>query len=211
MFGKKKKAKSNYYYDSFPALCHFSLDCAKYILDFMNSFDHEKLFDLKTNVHEIEHKADDKKHEVTARLLTEFMTPIDREDILELLRLIDDITDAVEEISLKLYLYDYQELPPDSVPFMKLIYDCVEKTEECLRHFPDFMDMKKLWPYIEEVISLEEDSDTEYIDDTHKLYLEEKNGFKRHRAEAMYTMLEETADRCREVCRFVQTIAYKNV
>ena len=34
MFGKKK-TKSNYYFDSFPALCHFSVQCAEYILNFM--------------------------------------------------------------------------------------------------------------------------------------------------------------------------------
>ena len=34
MFGKKK-TKSNYYFDSFPALCHFSVQCAEYVLNFM--------------------------------------------------------------------------------------------------------------------------------------------------------------------------------
>jgi hypothetical protein len=34
---------------------------------------------------------------------------------------------------------------------------------------------------------------------------------KRHRAEAMYTMLEETSDKCREVCREVQMIMFKNL
>ena len=44
-----------------------------------------------------------------------------------------------------------------------------------------------------------------------QLYLKEKDGFKRHKAEAMYTMLEEVGDKCREVCRFVQNIALKNI
>jgi predicted phosphate transport protein (TIGR00153 family) len=104
----------------------------------MRNFDHAKLEEVKVNVHLIEHAADDKKHEVTAKLLTEFMTPIDREDILELLKQIDDITDAIEEVSLKLFLYDYKELPPDTIPFMELTLDCIRKTEECLKHFQDY-------------------------------------------------------------------------
>lgn len=211
MFGKKKKNKSNYYFDSFPELCHFSVQCADYILKFMENFDHSKLKEVKEAVHLIEHEADDKKHEVTEKLLTEFMTPIDREDILELLRLIDDVTDAIEEVSLKMYLYDYKELPPDSIPFMKLTLDCISETEECLKHFPDFMEMDIIGPLIKNVVHLEEASDTEYIDDMRALYLTETDGFKRHKGEAMYTMLEETADRCREVCKFVQTIMYKNL
>jgi predicted phosphate transport protein (TIGR00153 family) len=210
MFGKKK-AKSNYYFDSFPALCHFSVQCAEYILNFMQHFDHQKLEETKVNVHLIEHEADEKKHEVTEKLLTEFMTPIDREDILQLLKLIDDITDAVEEVSLKLFLYDYKELPPDTIPFMRLTLECVQKTEECLKNFKDFEDPKLMSPLIMAVVHLEEESDTEYINDVHSLYLNETDGFRRHKGEAMYTMLEETSDRCREVCRYVQMISFKNL
>lgn len=211
MFGKKKKNKTNYYYESFPQLCHFSVDCANYILNFFEHFDHSKLQETKENVHLIEHKADEVKHQVTERLLTEFMTPIDREDILNLLRLIDDVTDAIEEVSLKFFLYDYKELPPDSIPFMKLTLECIKETETCLQHFPDFMDMELMSPLILNVVHLEEASDTEYINDVRALYLTETDGFKRHKAEALYTMLEETADKCREVCKFVQTITYKNI
>ena len=210
MFGKKK-TKSNYYFDSFPALCHFSVQCCEYILDFMQHFDYAKLEETKVNVHLIEHAADDKKHEVTEKLMTEFMTPIDREDILELLKLIDDITDAVEEVSLKLYLYDYKELPPDTINFMRLTLECVEKTEECLKDFKEFEDPKTMRSLIMAVVHLEEESDTEYINDMRTLYMNETDGFRRQKADAMYTMLEETADRCREVCRFVQIISFKNL
>ena len=61
--------------------------------------------------------------------MEEFITPIDREDILSLLTMIDDITDAVEELSLKLYLYDFKELPPDAIPFMELTLKSLRATE----------------------------------------------------------------------------------
>ena len=92
MFKRKKANKSNYYFDSFPVLAHYSVMCGEMILEYLRNFDPKRLEEVKTSVHEIEHQADDLKHEVTKRLLTEFMTPIDREDIFELLRLIDDVT-----------------------------------------------------------------------------------------------------------------------
>lgn len=207
----KKARKSNYYFDSFPVLAHFSTECGKMIVEFMENFDPKNSEAVKTSVHEIEHEADKLKHEVTEKLLTEFMTPIDREDIFELLRLIDDVTDAIEEISLKLFIYNYQELPPRSVEFAKLVLRCMEKTEECLSHFPDYLDKEKFSPYVNEVIKLEEESDDIYIDAIRELYLHEKDALKRHLGESMYTMLEETADKCREVCRYVQNIAFKNI
>ncbi len=212
MFKKKKKAaKTNYYFESFHELCNYSVRCGEYILKFVENFNHEKLLQVKEEVHAIEREADVKKHETTAKLLTEFMTPIDREDIFELLRLIDDVTDAMEEVSLKLYLYDYRELPPNTIPFIRLTLECIKETETCLKAFPEYLNHEVIDPLIQNVIKLEEQSDTVYIEDMHSLYMNETDGFKRHRAEAMYTMLEEVSDRCREVCRFVQNIALKNM
>ena len=211
MLKRKKAVKSNYYFDSFPVLAEYSVQCGEMILNFLEHFDPKGLEEIKTSVHEIEHKADELKHGVTAKLLTEFMTPIDREDIFELLRLIDDVTDAIEEISLKLYLYNYEVLPDDTIPFVQLTLECMKKTVECLKQFPHYLNKEVIDPYINEVIKLEEQSDAKYIEDMHKLYLKETDGFKRHKAEAMYTMLEEVSDRCREVCRFVQNIALKNI
>ncbi len=207
----KKEKKTNYYFASFPELCHYSVICAEMVLDYLRNFETGKEEDMKSRVHEVEHQADNKKHEVTEKLMKEFMTPIDREDIMNLLKQIDDVTDAIEEISLKLYIYNYQELPPDTVPFMELTLECVKKTEECLSHFPEFEDPAKLAPYIQEVVKLEERSDEEYISLMRRLYVEEQNGWVRHKAEAIYSMMESISDQCREVCRYMQTISFKNL
>lgn len=205
------KEKSNYYYDSFPRLAGYAVKCGEMLLDFMKNFDHSKLKEIKESIHLVEHQADCDKHEVMERLTKEFMTPIDREDILQLLRQIDDITDAIEEVPLKLYIYDYTELPAGTVPFAEVVLNCIKKTQECLSHFPDFAKKGVLKPYIAEVIKLEEETDDIYEEDMHEMYIKEKDGFARHKGEAMYTMLEQTADNCRDVCKFVETIMYKNL
>ena len=145
-------------------------------------------------------------------IMEEFITPIDREDILSLLTMIDDITDAVEELSLKLYLYDFKELPPDAIPFMELTLKSLRATEEALKCFPHFLDKDIIFPVLKNVIRLEEDSDTEYIKDVSELYRRnDLDSLTIYKYEAFYTMLEEMSDKCREVCRFVQTIIYKNI
>ena len=207
-----KKVQSNYYFDSFPELAHFSVECGEHILEFMKNFDHEKLWEIKTSVHEIEHAADKKKHATTEKLMEEFITPIDREDILSLLTMIDDITDAVEELSLKLYLYDFKELPPDAIPFMELTLKSLRATEEALKDFPHFLDKDIIFPVLKNVSRVEEDSDTEYIKDVSELYRRtDLDSLTIYKYESFYTMLEEMSDKCREVCRFVQTIIYKNI
>ena len=169
MLKRKKEPKSNYYFDSFPKLAHYSVICGEMILDYLRDFKTDELEDLKTSVHLVEHEADEVKHEVTAKLLTEFMTPIDREDIFELLRLIDDVTDSIEEISLKLFIYNYTVLPPNTVPFLEITVQCMEKMEQCLLQFPHYLDRDTFDPYVKAVIQLEEQSDVLYIENMRKL------------------------------------------
>ena len=207
----KKKVKTNYYFESFPELFHHSVICGEMILEFMKNFKHDELESFKDRVHLVEREADVKKHEVTAKLMEEFLPPIDREDILALLTRIDDVTDAVEEVSLKLYLYDYHKLPEDAIPLMELTVNCLKTTETMLKSFHSFLDVPVIAPLIQEVVKLEEASDTEYIADVSKLYRTEKDPMLIFKAETIYSLLENISDQCRGVCRFVQTIAYKNI
>ena len=206
-----KKAKTNYYFESFPELFHHSVICGEMILEFMKDFKHEELESFKDKVHLVEREADVKKHEVTAKLMEEFLPPIDREDILSLLTMLDDVTDAVEEVSLRLFLYDYKKLPEDSIPLMELTVNCLKTTETMLRNFHSFLDVDVIKPLIAEVVKFEEASDTEYIADVSKLYRTEKDPLWIRKCETIYSLLENISDQCREVCKFIQTIIYKNI
>ena len=209
MFNKKKK--TNYYFDSFPKLAHFSVRCGEMILDFLKNFDHKRLEEVKTSVHLIEHEADNLKHEVTMKLLKEFMTPIDREDIYELLRLIDNVTDAIEEISLRLYLYDVKVLPDKFIELTEVTVKCMTETENCLNNMYDYLNAETFQPLVDAVVKLEEKSDEIYIESVHGLYRSGKDEKVLYTNETLYSLMEDVSDKCREVCRFVQNIALKNI
>ena len=55
----------------------------------------------RENIHAIEHEADGVHHDILTRLSTEFITPIDQEDILRLVQIIDDVTDSLDEVVLE--------------------------------------------------------------------------------------------------------------
>ena len=206
-----KKKKTNYYFDSFPKLARFSVECGELILNFLNHFDVRRLEELKDRVHLIEHDADNLKHQVTEKLLKEFMTPVDREDIYELLRLIDNITDAIEEISLRLYLYNVQEVPDKFIELAEVTVKCMKETENCLSNIYDYLNVEIFNSFVDKVVKLEEKSDEIYISCVHNLYAKEKDLRRLYVHETLYELMEEVSDRCREVCRFVQNIALKNI
>ena len=208
MFNKKK---SNYYFDSFPKLAHYPVQCGEMILEFLRNFDPKKEEEVKDKVHLIEHEADNLKHEVTEKLLKEFMTPIDREDIYELLRLIDNVTDAIEEISLRLFLYNVQEVPHQYIELTEVTVECMKETENCLSHIYDYLNEEVFKPLVSSVVKLEEKSDEIYISAVHELYKNEKDLRRLYVHETLYELMEDVSDKCREVCRFTQNIALKNI
>ena len=208
MFNKKK---NNYYFDSFPKLAHYPVVCGEMILEFLKKFYPKHEGEVKDRVHLAEHEADNLKHEVTEKLLKEFMTPIDREDIYELLRLIDNVTDSIEEISLRLFLYNVQEVPDKFIELTEVTVECMKETEYCLSHIYDYLNEDVFKPLVDSVVKLEEKSDEIYISAVHELYGKEKDFRRLYVHEKLYELMEDVSDKCREVCRFVQNIALKNI
>ena len=206
-----KKKKTNYYFDSFPKLARYSVECGELILDFLNHYDVKRLEELKDRVHLVEHEADTLKHQVTEKLLKEFLTPVDREDIYELLRLIDNVTDAIEEISLRLFLYNVQEVPHQYIELTEVTVECMKETENCLSHIYDYLNEEVFKPLVSSVVKLEEKSDEIYISAVHELYKNEKDLRRLYVHETLYELMEDVSDKCREVCRFTQNIALKNI
>ena len=69
----------------------------------LKEFDVTHLSERLDEIHGIEHAADQKKHEMLAALVKEFITPIEREDIILLSEAIDEVTDTIEDVMIRLY------------------------------------------------------------------------------------------------------------
>ena len=66
----------------------------------------DKAFEIK----EVEHQCDFLTHEIIQRLNKTFVTPIDREDIHELARTLDDVMDAIDNAAALLPLYKIDKI-----------------------------------------------------------------------------------------------------
>src|ERR1700751_6371274 len=62
-------------------------------------------WDKAEEIKEVEHKCDVLTHEIIQRLNRTFVTPIDREDIHELARSLDDVMDAIDASASLVRLY----------------------------------------------------------------------------------------------------------
>ena len=123
---------------------NYACEAATMLKTTFENFEPEKLQENINKVHHVEHTADMAKHDMMEKLVKEFITPIDREDILELADVIDDVTDDLEEILLKLYMYDIKELKEEAVEFVDIIVRCCGEIKVMMEEFSNFRKSKAI-------------------------------------------------------------------
>jgi predicted phosphate transport protein (TIGR00153 family) len=207
--------KKEFFYESFVELAEYSLKSIETLANGLLNFKDTDLLKLKDSVHAIEHEADKRKRRIEEELASEFVTPIDREDIFVLLDKIDDLTDSVDEISYKLYIRNYTQLPPNIETFLTKAVSSIKGVLEVLKNFDKIKDKKVMDPLIDYVLNIEEDVDKLYEINVHNLYLNSSDKSKDYEnirmMERIYSYFEYVTDKSRDVCKEVLVIMYKNL
>ena len=73
-----KKKKDEFYFKNLYTCAQISLEAAKYLKNILISFDVQKMDENLAGMHELEQKADAKKHKMMKALGKAFITPIER-------------------------------------------------------------------------------------------------------------------------------------
>ncbi|MCH4240271.1 MAG: DUF47 family protein [Oscillospiraceae bacterium] len=203
--------KKSPYYDGFVSMIDYSCKAAAELQNVLEHFDTEALPKKREEMHQIEHSADNEKHKMMQQLAREFITPIEREDIIELAQAIDDITDCIEDVLMRVYMYHMQSIRPEAREFAQLIVKCCGLLKAVLSEFYNFRKETHIHDSVVEVNTLEEDGDRLYVATVHQLYGENtvepevKLGWVR-----TFDCLEECCDSCEHVANLVESIIMKN-
>ena len=205
------KKRSNFFYDSFVEQINYAVKAMSILKEGLLNFDGIDTLTLKNNVHEVEHNADIMKHQLEEKLAKEFITPIDREDIFVLYDNIDDLIDAIDEVSYKIYLRNYKSLPINIELFINKSLDAVNYLKDVLASFKYIDDKKIMDPLLNKVIEIEEEVDKLYEENVHHLYLSELDYKVTTTFEKVYGYFEYITDKCRDVCKTISVIMYKNL
>lgn len=97
--------KRNDYFELIKQQVSYSVKASNLLEEILCKYDAESINAYRGQMHRIEHEADVVYHDILNKLSVEFITPIDQEDILRLVQIIDDITDAIDEVILDAYIY----------------------------------------------------------------------------------------------------------
>ena len=137
------------------------------------------------------------------------LPPIDREDIMELSGTIDDVTDSIEDVLLRLYMFRITSLREDAVSFVSIICDCCCALKKLMVEFPEFRKSKAIKDMIIEINHLEENGDKLYTEAMRRLYSESGDAVEILSWTAIYDRLEKCCDKCEDVADVVETVILK--
>lgn len=204
------KKQDSFYYEKFSECVACACQAAHYLEDTLKSFDPQRLHDVLDGLHQVEHAADEKKHELSNVLARAFITPIEREDILLLSQSIDEITDKIEDVMLRLWCNNIQSIRPDAIELGAVLINCCEELRLLLDEFADFRKSKKLREYIIHINTMEEQADKLFIDSMRRLHTTCTDPLEIISWREIYIYMEKCADACEHVADAVESVIMKN-
>lgn len=207
MFGRLMPSEGKFfdYFDQHAELC---IKGAKEMVSLMTNFD-----DLENRVHaieSIEKEADKVTHTTLDLLHKTFITPIDRDDIHQLITRMDDILDLLEDAAQTVLLYDIKSTTPEARRLAELCLACTEKVKAAVLLLSNMDNSRQILDYCAEIDRLESDADHVMRAAMSKLFRDEPDVRNLIKLKAIYEILETVTDRCEDVANIIEGIIVEN-
>lgn len=204
------KKGDRYYFDNFIGCVECSCRAATLLLDTLTNYSKEGMGKKREEIHEIEHEADKKKHELMYMLNKAFITPIEREDIISLAQNLDDITDTIEDVFLRIYICNVDSIKEKALAMTNLVVSACEALKTAMEEFPEFRKSTKLKEYLIKINDLEEEGDHLYIEGMRELHTGGCSPLEVIAWRDIYSYLERCMDACEHAADVVETVIMKN-
>ena len=202
--------KQNDYFELIQKQSAYCVEASNLLEDILCKFNADSVETYRTQMHGIEHQADEIHHDILKKLSTEFITPIDQEDILRLVQIIDDITDALDEVIMDVYMYHIDVIPERTANLSRIVNQCVKTLHEATAELKNFKKPEKLRGLLIKVNDIEIEADGVYMESIYALFGSDLDGKALLGAKAVYEGLENCCDLCEYAADVIEQVIIKN-
>ena len=161
------------------------------------------------DVDNAERAADRVTHEVNRALHRTFITPIDRDQIHQLINTMDDVADLIQDSAETMALYDLRAVNDEITRLTDLSVKCCERVKDAVALIGKLADQAVADAAIktcEEIDRLESDADRVMRSAMSRLFREEPDVREVLKLKAIYELLESVTDRCEDVANVIEGI-----
>ena len=164
-------------------------------------------WDKADEIKEAEHKCDQLTHEIIQRLNRTFVTPLDREDIFNLARSLDDVMDAIDAAAALVRLYRLDSVRVGARELARIV---TASTDQVRLAVGAMQEHKGLMPHAIEVNRLENEADRVHHQAVSKLFDEVHDPLTIMKWKETFDFLEEASDRCEDVANVIEGVMVKH-
>lgn len=157
-----------------------------------------------------ETSADKITHETLSQLHTTFITPLDRDEIHQLITRLDDILDLTQDVAQTIALYDIQRATPEAITLAEITLSCCERVKSAVAMLSSMDNAQQILGACREIDQLESDADRVMRGAMSKLFRDEPDVRQLIKLKAIYELLETITDRCEDVANILEGIVLEN-
>jgi uncharacterized protein len=157
-------------------------------------------------IKDLESRADEITHRTVELLHTTFITPLDREDIHQLITKMDDILDFIEAAAERISLYEIKSTTPQLNDLADIIVKSTEGLRTAITRIESLKEPEEIVKQCVEVNRLENEADQVFRKGMAQLFRDEPDVRQLIKMKEIYEMLETVTDRCEDVANIVEGI-----
>ncbi len=169
-----------------------------------------ELQERKRSIERIEHEADKITQQTMHLLHHTFITPIDRDEIHQLITRMDDILDLMEDVSQCMFLYDIHSVTDEARKLADICLVSTEKVKAAVVQLSNMKNSEAILLLCKEIDKLESDADHVMRAAMAKLFREEADVKYLFKMKEIYQLLESVTDRCQDVANIIEGIVLES-
>lgn len=200
----------NDYFTMMAELCAYSVEAGERLVVYLTHYSPDALPAQRKAMHAIEHSADEARHRLLQKLSREFITPIERDDILRLVQILDDVTDAIDEVVTDLYVFHVRYIPPETGPLAALMLRCVKALRAAVEELRRFKKPEALQKLLVEVNTIESEADEAYTEALRLLFASPRDPMAILGIREIYDGLERCCDLCEDAADTIEYTVMAN-
>jgi len=139
-----------------------------------------------------------------------FITPLDRDEIHQLITGMDDILDLMEDVATSVFLYDVRAVTPDAQKLAEICVACTLKVKEAVGKLASMDNADAILGICGDIDRLESEADFVFRSALAKLFREESDAKQILRLKEVYQLLESITDKAEDVANVIEGIVLEN-
>ena len=205
MIGVKKKEHE--FYELLHEFSQKLVVAGEAFYDLVKNYDNveEKVAHMKA----LETECDQQSHKILKALNESFITPLDREDIYDITREMDDIVDNMEEVANRFVVFGVDTLRSEAVTMGEYILRAIRELEVLFKYLSEVKKNPIVKEQIIQVNLIENEGDVFYRNALKDLFKNEKDPIELIKWKHLYEHLETSLDSCENVANMLEGVVMK--